>query len=148
MARGELRAILRTMSSPIPFAHETWFDAQRYAADWGFAAERLTLGLLLLAVLATVAVRIAARFFPGVDVGWLSRMAPFMPFAVRAHVAVSLIGLLSLGFYLSPAMDLEANVAGLSSVFIIWPRSFIRQSPRRLTIFWGVPRQHELDRIG
>ena len=41
---------------------------------------------------------------------WLARMAPFMPFAVRLHLAVSLIGLLSLGFYLSPAMDLQADV--------------------------------------
>jgi hypothetical protein len=113
MARGALRVILRDMSSPIPFAHETWFDAQRYAADWGFAAERLTLGLLLVAVLVTAAVRLAARYYPGVDIGWLGRMAPFMPFAVRVHVAVSLIGLLSLGVYLSPAMDLEANVAGI-----------------------------------
>ena len=36
-----------------------------------------------------------------------------MPFAVRMHLAVSLIGLLSLGVYLSPAMDLEADLAGI-----------------------------------
>ena len=36
-----------------------------------------------------------------------------MPFAVRLHLAVSLIGLLSLGVYLSPAMDLEADLAGI-----------------------------------
>ena len=36
-----------------------------------------------------------------------------MPFAVRLHLAVSLIGLLSLGVYLSPAMDLEADAAGI-----------------------------------
>jgi hypothetical protein len=107
-------AILHVMSSPIPFAHETWFDAHRFAADWGFAAQRLTLALLLAAVTATLAVRLAARYFPGVDVGWISRCVPFMPFAVRAHLAVSLVGLLSLGFYLSPAMDLEANVAGIA----------------------------------
>ena len=40
-------------------------------------------------------------------------MAPFMPFAVRIHLAVSLIGLLSLGFYLSPAMDLQADATGI-----------------------------------
>jgi len=32
---------------------------------------------------------------------------------VRIHLAVSLVGLLSLGFYLSPAMDLHADAAGL-----------------------------------
>ena len=42
-----------------------------------------------------------------------ARMAPWMPFAVRLHLAVSLIGLLSLGVYLSPAMDLEADLAGI-----------------------------------
>jgi hypothetical protein len=36
-----------------------------------------------------------------------------MPFAIRLHLAVSLVGLLSLGFYLSPAMDLQADVAGI-----------------------------------
>ena len=36
-----------------------------------------------------------------------------MPFAVRMHLAVSLLGLLSLGVYLSPAMDLEANLPGI-----------------------------------
>jgi uncharacterized membrane protein YphA (DoxX/SURF4 family) len=36
-----------------------------------------------------------------------------MPFAIRLHLAVSLVGLLSLGFYLSPAMDLQADLAGI-----------------------------------
>jgi len=95
------------------FAHETWFDADSFPTDWGFAAQALTLVLLAAAVAATVAVRVTARNFPGVDVGWLARCAPFMPFAVRIHLAVSLVGLLSLGYYLSPAMDLQANAAGI-----------------------------------
>jgi hypothetical protein len=97
----------------LPFAHETWFDESRFPADWGFAAETLTLVLLGAAVVLTLAVRLISRFLPGVDIGWLARCAPFMPFAVRIHLAVSLIGLLSLGYYLSPAMDLEANVQGI-----------------------------------
>jgi hypothetical protein len=68
---------------------------------------------LAAAVLATVAVRLLARVFPGVDVPALGRLAPFMPFAIRLHLAVSMVGLLSLGFYLSPAMDLQADVAGI-----------------------------------
>src|SRR3712207_1121847 len=96
------------------FAHETWFDHGAYPTDWGFAAERLTLVLLAAAVVATIAVRLIARVFPGVDVPVLGRLAPFMPFAVRLHLAVSMVGLLSLGFYLSPAMDLQANVAGIA----------------------------------
>jgi hypothetical protein len=97
----------------LPFAHETWFDHGAYPTDWGFAAEKLTLALLAAAVLATVVVRIAARLRPGVDVPALGRLAPFMPFAIRLHLAVSMLGLLSLGFYLSPAMDLQADVAGM-----------------------------------
>jgi hypothetical protein len=97
----------------MPFAHETWFDHGSYLTDWGFAAEKLTLAFLVAAVLATVAVRALARVAPGVDVPALGRLAPYMPFAIRLHLGVSLIGLLSLGFYLSPAMDLQADFAGI-----------------------------------
>ena len=57
--------------------------------------------------------RLVARRFPGVDIPLLARAAPWMPFAVRMHLAVSLIALLSLGYYLSPAMDLHFDVAGV-----------------------------------
>ena len=92
-----------------PFAHETWFDHGVYATDWGFAAGTLTLALLAAAVVATV----VARFWPGVDVPALARLVPFMPFAIRLHLAVSMVGLLSLGFYLSPALGLQADPAGI-----------------------------------
>jgi hypothetical protein len=97
-----------------PFAHETWFDHGAYPTDWAFAAEKLTLTVLAAAVLVTVAVRLIARLFPGVDVPFLGRLAPFMPFAVRIHLAVSMVGLLSLGYYLSPAMDLRTNATGIA----------------------------------
>lgn len=102
------------MGMSFPFAHETWFDHGAYPTDWGFAAEKLTLILLVAAVLVTVAVRLIARVFPGVDVPVLGRLAPFMPFAIRLHLAVSMVGLLSLGYYLSPAMDLRANATGIA----------------------------------
>ncbi len=95
------------------FAHERWFEFGGYPSDWGFAGETLTLALLGCAVLATVLVRVIARFWPGVDVPFLAALSPFMPFAIRLHLTVSLVGLLSLGFYLSPAMDLQADVAGI-----------------------------------
>jgi len=97
-----------------PFAHETWFDHTAYSTDWSFAAEKLTLAFLVAAVLATGAVRLLARIAPGVDVPAVGRLAPFMPFAIRMHLAVSLVGLLSLGFYLSPAMNLRADAAGIA----------------------------------
>ena len=98
----------------LPLAHETWFENRSFPTDWGFAGETTTLLLLLAAVALTVAIRFAASFRDGVDVPFLGQLAPFMPFAIRLHLAVSLIGLLSLGFYLSPAMDLQADVAGIA----------------------------------
>jgi hypothetical protein len=50
--------------------------------------------LLAAAVLLTVGVRLLARVVHGVDVPALGRLAPFMPFAVRLHLAVSMVGLL------------------------------------------------------
>jgi hypothetical protein len=100
------------MTSP-PLAHEMWFPHDAFPMDWSFAGQTLTLALLAVAVLATVAVRLIARVWPGADVPALARLAPFMPFAVRLHLAVSLIGLLSMGDYLSPDMDLPATPAGV-----------------------------------
>jgi hypothetical protein len=104
----------------VPVAHETWFEKGEFPADWGFAAEGLTLALLGAAVAITVGVRLLGRV-SGVDVPFLARMAPYMPFAIRMHLAVSLVSLLSLGFYLSPAMDLSWDVAGilLGAVMIV-----------------------------
>ena len=98
--------------SAMPIGHETWF-VDRTPMDWGFAFEAATLALLVLALVVTLAVRIAASRFPGVDVPFIGQMAPYMPFAVRIHLAVSLVGLLSLGFYLSPRMDLQADARRL-----------------------------------
>ena len=97
----------------LPFAHETWFtsDPERYT--WDFIGEGTTLALLAAALAVTLAVRALSRIRDGVDVAWLARLAPWMPFAIRLHLAVSLVGLLSLGVYLSPAMDLESDLAGL-----------------------------------
>jgi hypothetical protein len=100
------------MSGSLPIAHEMWFDSNRFPLDWGFAGQRLTLAFLALALVVTIAVRVLARVKPGIDVPVLGALAPYMPFAVRLHLAVSLIGLLSMGSYLSPAMHLPHNVDG------------------------------------
>jgi hypothetical protein len=98
----------------LPLAHETWFESGRFPTDWGFAWETTTVILLVAAVLVTAAIRLVSHAKDGIDVPFLGQMAPYMPFAIRIHLAVSLIGLLSLGFYLSPAMDLQADVAGIA----------------------------------
>ena len=97
----------------MPLAHERWFDSRDFPSDWSFAGETKTLALLAAALVITLIVRVLARIWPGLDVPFLARMAPWMPFAARMHMAVSLVGLLSTGAYLSPEMDLEANVLGI-----------------------------------
>lgn len=98
----------------LPFAHETWFLENAGDYDWSFLTEGTTLALLGAAVALTLLVRVVNGRWDGADVGWLAAMAPYIPFAIRIHLAVSLTGLLSLGFYLSPAMDLETNVPGIA----------------------------------
>ena len=88
------------------FAHERWFELEPVTSDWGFITETATLLLLIGAVALTLLVRLIARFWPGVDIPFLARLVPWMPFALRLHLAVSMVGLLSLGYYLSPSMDL------------------------------------------
>jgi hypothetical protein len=98
----------------MPFAHESWFVHGDFPLDSSLAFEAPTLILLGAAIIATAAVRTLARIVPGLDVPRLARLAPWMPFAVRLHLAVSLLGMLSMGVYLSPAMDLQPHTAGIA----------------------------------
>jgi uncharacterized membrane protein YphA (DoxX/SURF4 family) len=98
----------------VVFAHETWFTRGHFPLDWGFTFETLTLALLAAAIAITLATRAAARVWPGGDIPFLAQLAPWMPFAIRMHLSVSLLGLLSMGVYLSPAMDLEPNPGGIA----------------------------------
>jgi hypothetical protein len=95
-------------------AHVEWFERGSFQRDWGFVWESTTLALLAACLAVTVLVRVIARFWPGVDIPFFGRMAPWMPFALRIHLGVSLLALLSLGYYLSPTMDLHFNVAGVA----------------------------------
>ncbi len=95
-----------------PLAHELWFVDRVPAKDWSFLWESRTLVLLGGALMLTLLVRLAARFRDGVDVPALARLVPWMPFAVRMHLGIALAGLLSGGFYLAPAMELDKDVTG------------------------------------
>jgi hypothetical protein len=97
----------------VVFAHETWFESGG-RTDWGFAGETETLVLLGLALVAAVALRLIARVWNGVDVPLLARLVPWMPFAIRIHLAVALVGMVSMGAFLSPAMDLPTDVFGIA----------------------------------
>ena len=98
----------------LPLSHETWFLENQHNLTWSFIGERLTLVLLGIALAAVVLLRVINRHVDGIDVPWLGAMAPYIPFAIRIHLAVSLVGLLSLGVYLSPAMDLQTDFAGIA----------------------------------
>ena len=76
---------------PTVFAHETWFTDGPFPSDWSFAGETLSLALLTAALVVTLLVRLIASRFPGVDVPFLARLVPWMPFAVRMHLGVSLV---------------------------------------------------------
>lgn len=110
---------------PTLFAHETWFvpgdDPAQDATDWSFVLDTLPIALLVAAVVVMFAVRLIARVWPGVDIGFLARMVPFMPFVVRIHLGISLFGLVSLGSYLSPAMPLDKDVLGaaLGAIMVV-----------------------------
>ena len=93
-------------------AHEYWFVDRVPPKDWSFLTEARTLLLLAAALALTLLVRLAARFWPGADVPLLARLVPWMPFAVRMHLGISLAGLLSGGWFLSPAMELDHDLSG------------------------------------
>ena len=97
----------------LPLAHETWFEHDAFGPDWAFAGQTATLVLLGLGLVAMIALRLIARVWNGLDVPPLARLVPWMPFAVRIHLAVALVGLVSMGVFLSPQMDLPTSVYGV-----------------------------------
>src|SRR5687768_5888189 len=98
----------------LPAGHQTWFENPApFDSDWGFVGETETVLLLAGALLLMTVVRVASRWWNGADIPALARMAPYMPFAVRIHLAMCLVALVALGYYLSPAMDLEWDLAGI-----------------------------------
>lgn len=90
-----------------------WFDHTKFAYDWSFVTQAATLTLLACALLATIALRVVNHFWDGIDVPPVAAIAPWTAFAIRMHLAMSMLGLLSLGVFLSPAMDLHWNVVGV-----------------------------------
>jgi len=93
-------------------AHQLWFVEEVAEKDWSFLWEGRTLALLAGAVVLTLLVRLAARIKPGMDAPLLARLVPWLPFAVRMHLGIALAGLLSGGYYLAPAMQLDKSLTG------------------------------------
>jgi uncharacterized membrane protein YphA (DoxX/SURF4 family) len=92
--------------------HELWFVRDPPGNDPGFLIEPLTLAYLGVALLVVAGVRAVAHVRDGVDLPHLARLAPWIPFALRLHVAVSLVGLLSAGAYLAPSLELPNSLTG------------------------------------
>jgi len=92
--------------------HELWFVDDVPVKNWAFLWEARTLILLAVALALALLVRALARYRPGIDVPWLARLAPWLPFAVRMHLGIALAGLLSGGYYLAPAMELDKSLVG------------------------------------
>ena len=103
---------------PVVFAHEIWFVHASVPHRLGVRRPEAHARVSSAAAAARHARSSRlhrARFWPGIDVPF-SRRAGAVD-AVRAcasHLAVSLVGLLSMGVYLSPAMDLDRPSAGSS----------------------------------
>ena len=96
----------------LPLGHETWFVENSPGADWSFLFQPPTLLYLALALALVAGVRALSHLRDGIDVSALARLAPWMPFALRLHVGVSLIGLLSAGAYLAPPLELPSSISG------------------------------------
>ncbi|HLQ61454.1 MAG TPA: hypothetical protein VK131_06295, partial [Candidatus Acidoferrales bacterium] len=97
----------------MPFAHAAWFVPGSYPWDWSFALQPLSLAYIVLAIAVTLGVRVAGRVLgEGIEITWLARLAPYMPFCVRVHVSAALIMLASLGLYLTPSMHLKRDLLG------------------------------------
>ena len=111
---------------PLPLAHQTWFEDPAFDADWGFAGETETHRSCSpgRSSSRSSSGSISTRW-NGIDVKPLAAMAPYMPFAVRLHLAVCLVGLLALGVYLSPAMDLALEPRRASCSAPSWRSSSI-----------------------
>lgn len=62
-------------------AHELWFVERVPSKDWSFLWETRTLLLLAAALAVALAVRLLGRVRNGVDVPFLARLVPWMPFA-------------------------------------------------------------------
>lgn len=100
---------------PAILAHEAWFTDARPGYDWGFAADPASLVLIVAAVAIASAWRLAARFMPRPELGFLrplGRLSPWIPRLLAIHAGVSLLAQSARGTYLAPSLELPSNAFG------------------------------------
>lgn len=97
-------------------AHALWFSDARPDYDWGFATSPWSLTAAGIAVVAAVAWRVAARWFPRPELRWfavIGRLAPWIPRLLAIHAGVSLLAQASRSEYLVPALELPPTWWGI-----------------------------------
>jgi hypothetical protein len=95
--------------------HEAWFTPARPPFDWSFAGEPATLAMVGAAVAVAVLWRLAARWLPSPELGFLrplGRLSPWVPRLLAVHAGVSLLAQAARGTYLAPSMVLPENPFG------------------------------------
>jgi hypothetical protein len=95
--------------------HEKWFTGERFPPDWGFLFEPATVALVAAAVAVAAGWRLAARFLPRPELGFLSplgRLSPWIPRVLAVHAGVSLLAQSVRGTYLVPGLALPAGPFG------------------------------------
>jgi uncharacterized membrane protein YphA (DoxX/SURF4 family) len=98
-------------------AHEKWFSDARFAPDWGFLVEPLTLAMLIGAGAVAVLWRWAARWLSQPELPFLrplGAMSPWIPRLLAIHAGVSLLAQVVQGTYLAPNLPLPGGVFGTS----------------------------------
>lgn len=96
-------------------AHESWFTSARPPFDWAFATAAPSLAVIAGALLIAVGWRIAARYLPSPELGFLAplgRLSPWVPRLLAIHAGVSLLAQSARGSFLAPSLELPADGLG------------------------------------
>lgn len=97
-------------------AHEKWFVEHpgAFGSNWGFFLQPASLAMFAAVVLVAVAWRLLSRRLPAPELPWLGflgRLAPWVPRLLGVHLGVSLLSLAVSNSYLAPNLTLT-DVAG------------------------------------
>lgn len=128
----------------VVLAHEKWFveSPGEYPTDWDFFLTPASLGLVAGAVLLAVAWRLVALRCRAPELpalGFVGRLAPWVPRILGVHLGVSLLALAVTNSYLAPHLTLE-GVPGAGAVALaegalgVWLISGVRLRPAGVAV--------------